>query len=83
MSILGAIVRCHPKDSADLAERLRREPGVDLARRADGAEADGRFVVAIEDSPGSTAAETLAAIALWPQVLNTSLVYEHAEGGGS
>lgn len=83
MSILGAIVRCHPKDSAAVAERLQREPGVERARRADGVEADGRFVVAIEDSAGSTAAETLAAIALWPEVLNTSLVYEHAEGSGS
>jgi nitrate reductase NapAB chaperone NapD len=39
---------------------------------------DGRLVIVIEDSAGSSAAATLGAIALWPEVLNTSLVYEYS-----
>jgi hypothetical protein len=49
---------------------------VDVADPA--AAPDGRVVIVIEDSAGSTAAATLGAIALWPEVLNTSLVYEYS-----
>ena len=74
MSILGVIVRSHPDAVSALDQRLRSLPGVDVADPA-GAP-DGRLVIVIEDSAGSTAAATMGAIALWPEVLNTSLVYE-------
>ena len=43
---------------------------------------DGRLVLVIEDVVAGglaySAAATLAAITLWPQVLNTALVYEYS-----
>ena len=76
MSILGVIVRSHPDAASALDQRLRSLPGVDVADPASAP--DGRLVIVIEDSVGSTAAATMGAIALWPEVLNTSLVYEYS-----
>lgn len=76
MSILGVIVRSHPEAVPGLDRRLRGLPGVEVADR--GGAHDGRLVLVIEDSAGSAAAATLGAIALWPEVLNTSLVYEYS-----
>lgn len=76
MTILGVIVRSHPHAVAGIEARLRRLPGVDVADLA--AAADGRLVIVIEDAADSSAAATLGAIALWPEVLNTSLVYEYS-----
>lgn len=87
MSILGVIVRSHPTTVAAIDQRLRGLSGVDVADRAGAT--DGRLVIVIEDSAHSSAAATLGAIALWPEVLNTSLVYEYSgpdspppDGGG-
>jgi len=77
MSILGVIVRPRPDAVQQTEAQLREQPGVELAPRADAA--DPRLVIVIEDVPGgASAAATLGAIALWPQVLNTSLVYEYS-----
>lgn len=76
MSILGVIVRSHPDVVGQIELRLRDLPGVDVAETA--AAADGRLVLVIEDSATTSAAATLGAIALWPEVLNTSLVYEYS-----
>lgn len=77
MSILGVIVRPRPDAVQETEAQLRALPGVELAPRADAG--DPRLVIVIEDVPGgSSAAATLGAIALWPQVLNTSLVYEYS-----
>ena len=76
MSILGVIVRSRPEAVASIEARLRACPGVDVADLA--AAADGRLVIVIEDHAASSAAATLGAIALWPEVLNTSLVYEYS-----
>lgn len=76
MSILGVIVRSHPERATDIASRLRALPGVDVADLATAT--DGRLVIVIEDTAHTTAAATLGAIALWPDVLNTSLVYEYS-----
>jgi nitrate reductase NapAB chaperone NapD len=75
MSILGVIVRAHPAAAEDAQAALSLLPGLDVA-----AAVGGRFVVVIEDSAESSAAETMVRVALLPQVLNTSLVYEHSEG---
>lgn len=85
MSILGAVVRLRPQHLGVVAGRLGAMPGVDLALNP----GDGRLVLVIEDAQadGTThaAAATLAAIALWPEVLNTSLVYEYSgpDAGGA
>jgi nitrate reductase NapAB chaperone NapD len=76
MSILGVIVRSHPHAIAGIGDRLRQLPGVDVAELATAA--DGRLVIVIEDTADAAAAATLGAIALWPEVLNTSLVYEYS-----
>ena len=75
MSILGVIVRTRVADLAATELALHQMPGVDVAERA---QADGRLVIVIEDSADSPAAATMARIALLPQVLNTSLVYEYS-----
>lgn len=76
MSILGVIVRASSDAAPGIARRLRTLPGVDLADLA--GTPDGRLVIVIEDSADTSAAATLGAIALWPEVLNTSLVYEYS-----
>lgn len=81
MSILGVIVRSRPEHAAEVRAQLAALPGLEVAA-AEG----GRFVTVIEDSGDATAAETMARVAQLPQVLNTSLVYEHsgcAEGQAS
>jgi nitrate reductase NapD len=78
VSILGAIVRVHPRDRPDVARRLREMPGVELALDP----GDGRLVLVIEDIEIDRviheAATALQHIAHWPAVLSTSLVYEYS-----
>lgn len=78
MSILGAVVRLRPEHLPAIVSRLAGLPGVDLALNP----GDGRLVLVIEDVEASgsvhSAPATLAAIAGWPEVLNTSLVYEYS-----
>jgi nitrate reductase NapAB chaperone NapD len=76
MSILGVIVRSQPAALPGIEQRLRALPGVDVADTR--AAPDGRLVLVIEDSAEASAAATLGAIATWPEVLNTSLVYEYS-----
>jgi periplasmic nitrate reductase NapD len=76
MSILGVIVRSRPDGLRALEQRLRALPGVDVADRTDAA--DGRVVAVIEDTADGPAAATMGAIALWPEVINTSLVWEYS-----
>jgi nitrate reductase NapD len=75
MSILGVIVRARPADLPALSTALLALPGLELAASL---LADGRLVVVIEDTPERAASAVMAEIALWPQVLNTSLVYEYS-----
>ena len=70
------VVRTRPADVDATALALAALPGVEVAARA--GPDDGRLVVVIEDSGGQPAAATMAEVALWPQVLNTSLVYEYS-----
>lgn len=76
MSILGALVRTLPAHIATVSQRLSSLPGVDLALNP----GDGRLVVVLEDVPqaASSAAQSLAAIGTWPEVLSTALVYEYS-----
>ena len=76
MSILGLVVRVRAEDVEATEASLRALPGVDVAAREDAA--DGRLVIVIEDTDERTAAARMAEIALWPRVINTSLVYEYS-----
>ena len=76
MSILGVVLRAGPQHREAVNARLQGLPGVDVI--ADGG--NGRWVVVIEDTGDNdtTAAATLGAIATWPELLGTSLVYEYS-----
>ncbi len=74
MSILGTVVRVKPEHLAGVCEQLAQLPGLDIALNP----GDGRLVVVLEDSAQATAAQTMARMALIPEVLNTSLVYEYS-----
>lgn len=74
MSILGTVVRTHPEQLAEVLAQLATLPGLDIALNP----GDGRLVVLLEDTPAATAAQTMAAMALLPGVLNASLVYEYS-----
>lgn len=84
MSILGAVIRVQPAHLTPVTSRLASLPGVDIALNP----GDGRLVLVMEDVVNqadamrvrlvTSAAATLAAIATWPDVLSTSLVYEYS-----
>lgn len=79
MSILGAVLRTHPSKLDPVLSRLRALPGVDVSLNP----GDGRLVLVLEDVQGSegqlvSAAAALADMAMWPDVLSTSLVYEYS-----
>jgi nitrate reductase NapD len=74
MSILGTVVRIRPEDVAEVIAELANWPGLDIALNS----GDGRLVIILEDAADTTAAQSMAAIALLPKVLNTSLVYEYS-----
>lgn len=78
MSILGALVRLRPADLTTVVGRISALPGVDVALNP----GDGRLILVLEDAEVDGklqgAGATLAAIAAFPEVLNTSLVYEYS-----
>lgn len=79
MSILGAVLRTHPQHLPAVLTRLGALPGVDVALNP----GDGRLVLVMEDTADPegqtfTAAAMLADMAMWPDVLSTSLVYEYS-----
>lgn len=78
MSILGVVIRVRPEQLSGVVARLNLLPGVDVALNP----GDGRLVLVIEDleidHAVQEAAHTLEQIALWRDVLNTSLVYEYS-----
>ncbi|RVT88730.1 chaperone NapD [Inhella crocodyli] len=74
MSVLGVVVRTRPEHVEAVAAQLVALPGVDLTHNP----GDGRLVVVMEDTAEASAAAQLGAVALWPQVLGTSLVYEYS-----
>jgi len=79
MNILGAVVRTRMNDLDAVVNRMGSLAGVDVALNP----GDGRLVAVLEDACTAdglpvSAAGQLAQIALWPEVLSTSLVYEYS-----
>ncbi len=78
MSILGVVLRARPESLEALRQRLQGLPGLDVALDP----GDGRMVLVLEDLPEAqppvVAADRLGQIAIWPEVLGTSLVYEYS-----
>lgn len=77
MSILGAVVRAHPRHLDQIIERLRPFNCAEVALDP----GDGRLVILLDDQANTaeqSAAQVLGVIATWPEVLSTSLVYEYS-----
>jgi periplasmic nitrate reductase NapD len=78
MSILGLVVRMRPEVLPQVLQRASAQPGVDVALNP----GDGRLVMVIEDTlvngQWQAASTAMADIATWPEVMNTSLVFEYS-----
>ncbi|MBN8505836.1 MAG: chaperone NapD [Burkholderiales bacterium] len=74
MSILGVVLRVRPEAVAVLAHSLALESGVEVTQNP----GDGRLVLVIEDAEACSAAARLGQLALHPDVLASSLVYEYS-----
>lgn len=74
MSILGCVLRVKADHLPQVLPVLHTTPGVDVALNP----GDGRLVLILEDTQTTGAAQTFAAISLFPQVLSASLVYEYS-----
>lgn len=74
MSVLGVVLRLRPEDLQTALDRLAGLAGVDISHNP----GDGRLVLVMEDCAEVSAAAQLGAMALWPEVLGTSLVYEYS-----
>jgi nitrate reductase NapAB chaperone NapD len=74
MSILGCVLRVKAENLPRVLSALGATAGVDVAMNP----GDGRLVLILEDSAETTAAQTFAAMALFPEVLSASLVYEYS-----
>lgn len=73
MSVLGVVLRTRPEALPAVLQRLHATPGVEVGPSP----GDGRVVLLLEDGDADAAA-TMAALAVWPEVLNVSLVYEYS-----
>jgi nitrate reductase NapD len=74
MSILGCVVRMKSEHLPAMVALLQGTGGVDVAMNP----GDGRLILILEDTATTQAAQTFAAISLFPQVLSASLVYEYS-----
>ncbi len=79
MSILGTVVRTRREHLDTVVAQLADFSGLEVALNP----GDGRLVVLIENSPTSTAAETMRVMALIPEILSTSLVYEYSDASAT
>lgn len=74
MSILGCVLRVKAEKLPQVLATLTTTAGVDVAMNP----GDGRLVLIVEDTQTTGAAQTFAAISLFPEVLSASLVYEYS-----
>ncbi|MBB5204929.1 nitrate reductase NapAB chaperone NapD [Inhella inkyongensis] len=74
MSVLGVVLRALPPSLPALLPKLLAEPGVDITHNP----GDGRLVLVIEDTVQGSAAATLGRIAVLPELLSSTLVYEYS-----
>lgn len=74
MSIIGCVLRVNAEKLHQILSVLNTTEGVDVAMNP----GDGRLVLILEDTQTTGAAQTFAAISLFPEVLSASLVYEYS-----
>ena len=75
MNIVSLVLRVRPDTRSEAEAALHALPGVECHHMSD----DGRLIVTVEDAPGAAMSETLIAIHRVPQVLATTLAYEHTD----
>ena len=74
MSIIGCVLGVNVEKLHQILSVLNTTEGVDVAMNP----GDGRLVLILEDTQTTGAAQTFAAISLFPEVLSASLVYEYS-----
>lgn len=72
MNISGLIVRARPEQHADVRDRLRVIPGVQLHLEGDG----GRMILTVEDGADWSTEESLLKVHQVEGVVSASLVYQ-------
>lgn len=75
MNIASLVLRIHPHTRAAAQAALTALPGVECHDMSP----DGRLIVTVEDAPGAAMSDTLIAIHRVPEVLATTLAYEHTD----
>ncbi len=75
MNICGVLVHVVPAKVAAVAAALGKLNGVEVHQTTD----DGRIVVTVEDTPQSTALDSMGDINRLDGIVATSLVYHHFE----
>ncbi|MEN9374498.1 MAG: hypothetical protein RIR79_2050 [Pseudomonadota bacterium] len=79
MSILGTVVRTRPEHLDAVVAQLVTLAGLEIALNP----LDGRLVILIENTPTTTAVQTMEAMAQIPEILSTSLVYEYSDASAT
>lgn len=75
MNIASLVLRIRPETRLEAEAALMALPGVECH----GMSAEGKLVVTVEDAAGAAMSDTLIAIHRVPQVLATTLAYEHSD----
>ena len=77
--IAGVLVHCRPAALADVQRSVAGLERAELFQSSD----EGKLVVIVEASSSAGVIETIDAMRELPDVLNVSLVYQHAEPASS
>jgi nitrate reductase NapD len=75
MDIASAVVHTLPGRRDEVRARLEALPGVQIHAETP----DGRFVVTVEDTPGTTAADGVMALHRLDGVLAAAMVYQYSD----
>lgn len=75
MNIVSLVLRIHPETRAAAQAALTAMAGVECHHMSP----DGRLIVTVEDAPGAAMSDTLIAIHRIPEILATTLAYEHCD----
>ncbi len=74
MNISSVVIRARPGGAAEVSDRLRAIPGVELQ-----AAADERMVVTVEDGDGWSVEDSLLKVHQVEGVVSATLVYQYSD----
>ncbi|HKA39406.1 MAG TPA: chaperone NapD [Burkholderiales bacterium] len=75
MNISSAIVYAMPKRADTIRAQLAALPGVQIHVET----GDGRFIVTVEDVPGTSVADTIVQLHRLDGVLSAAMVYQYSD----